>query len=144
MQLAGAIPYFDSPAMRVLAYPAGQFAVLQYKSRSRTPVELAQALAATLSLLETCAWHKLLGDRRGLCQPLSAEETAQTSSFWRDYAAGHPRCLHVAALVSPVAYSALAAAPALPATRQNQLTRPSWFRVFDQPEAAVTWLKQCG
>jgi|GEM_PF-393784 len=128
--------YFENPAGRLLAEPAG-FLRAVWSNSPRGPHD-AQALFTHMArALRQHQWSRILIDQRQM-QPFSPQEQAWVAQQWLPQAVRESGYRHGAVLISPNVMVRLATAYITTHVQGVPLT----YRSFDTDAAAVRWLLQ--
>jgi hypothetical protein len=128
--------YFENNVGRLLEHPEG-FVVFEYKPGPRQFADLQALLTHTRNLLERNQWHRMLGDQR-LMMPFTKEESTWIVHHWLDASRQRPGGLHAGILVSGEDFGLI---PPDQVGKEATIAALT-YRLFDQEEHAVVWLRQ--
>ncbi|GAB3243577.1 hypothetical protein GCM10027346_40440 [Hymenobacter seoulensis] len=128
--------YFENPVGRILEHPDG-YVLIRYHAGPRDLFHLQAFLTHTGRLLQLRKWNKLFGDQR-LMEPFTDEEGQWIVEYWLSES-NQNWPVYGAVLVAPEALASLPEALRSQPAHAGALT----YRLFDDEQAAATWLLQC-
>ncbi|GAB3242214.1 hypothetical protein GCM10027346_38260 [Hymenobacter seoulensis] len=111
--------------------------LFEYSPGPRVLSDLQALLTHTSVLLRRNNWNKLLGDQRQM-SPYTPEESAWIVDYWLDSSRQRPEGIYGAVLLAQDVFARLTMSQVMGEAKASTLT----YRVFDQEEDAVEWLKQ--
>ncbi|MBC6989565.1 MULTISPECIES: hypothetical protein [Hymenobacter] len=128
--------YFANSVGSITEHPDG-YAIVRYNAGPRQLDHLQAFLAHASQLLRSRNWHKMLGDQR-LMSPYTPEEQAWIVDYWLMRQQTEGRAVYGAVVVPHDVFARLSLSQMMHEAQAAALT----YRLFDEEEVAIAWLRQ--
>jgi hypothetical protein len=134
--MSGLPIYYQNAIGRLYEHPEG-YVVVDYNAGSRQKGDYVAFLQHLEHLLHRRGWNKMLANQR-LMAPFTEEERAWIQGQWLTVSHALQREMVAAVLLPDDVFARLAMSSLLHEAREGALV----YRIFNDAQAAATWLRQ--